>query len=287
MSLFKKLLGGAGEAEAAPSPAAAAPSPSGEAFPLRGRGLDQLAAQWRAGKLKRRGEEFACEGIDWNAAEQSRWRNEAFPRHMPGLEALATHADGPRGYAMDNPSLTRGDAACLWTAVSELQPTRLMEVGCGWSTRLIRAAINAANLPCELIAIDPAPAVEIDEVVDAWLDQPVQEIPLADFDMLRGGEMLVLDTTHTAFPGGEVLHLYQRVLPRLNPGVVVGVHGVRLPEEYHEDERAQGFAEQALLQAFLTRNAGVEILFASGYLGPDLGAITGDDEGSWLWFRVK
>ena len=161
-----------------------------------------------------------------------------------------------------------------------------MEVGGGWSTRLIRAAINAQNLPCEVICIDPSPVVEVDEVVDAWLDQPVQELPLSDFDQLKAGEMLVLDTTHVAFPGGEVLHLFQRVLPRLNAGVIVGVHGVRLPQELEEHERAQGFTEQALVQALLTGNARARVLFASGYLGPDLAAILGEDEGAWIWWRV-
>lgn len=288
MSLLKKIF------SAPPPPAPAAPMPAADAGSMRkpeqpalldGPEARQIAAIRAEIGCRDAGELLPCSGIDWNAEAQLRFADTAMARWKDEASAVA---------GID-PSLGALDAAVLYAAVSELLPTRIIEVGCGHTTVQIRRAMKARHMAAELIAIDPEPRCDIGEHVDAHLAQPVQEIPLSDFEMLQAGEMLVLDTTHVFVPGGEVDFLFSRVLPRLNAGVVVGVRGVRLPRAHSADEMRRGFGEQTLLQAYLAGNARTEILFSGGWLGEHHGArlrehVPRAAEGercSWLWFRAK
>jgi hypothetical protein len=69
--------------------------------------------------------------------------------------------------------------------------------------------------------------------------------------------------------GGDVNYLFLEVLPRLEPGVIVHVHDIFLPFDYRRDwvmEQFRFWAEQYLLQAFLTFNSEFEVLMANSYL---------------------
>jgi hypothetical protein len=251
-----------------------------------GEGVQQALRHRRAGESALpAGGRIACGGIDWNEAEQL-----ALLRQ--GIAPNAAEARTAWERLQDRAALSLADAVVLHALVAHLQPTRIMEVGCGATTWMLRAGLASRNLPGELIAIDPEPRRDVTEAVDAELNQPVQELPRSDFEMLRANEMLVLDLTHVTLPAGEVLHLYQHVLPHLQPGVLVGVRGVRLPFDYSSEERAQGWTEQALLQMFLTGNSGARILHAGAWLTDTHGqayrdALGGDPAGaSWLWYRV-
>jgi hypothetical protein len=63
--------------------------------------------------------------------------------------------------------------------------------------------------------------------------------------------------------GGDVVHLFCEVLPRLAPGVLVHVHDVYLPWPYPREWVARNrwyWAEQYLLQALLCESPRWEIL---------------------------
>ena len=69
--------------------------------------------------------------------------------------------------------------------------------------------------------------------------------------------------------GGDVNYLFLEVLARLKPGVIVHVHDIFLPFEYRRDwvlDEFRFWAEQYLLQAFLTFNSEFEVLMANNYL---------------------
>jgi hypothetical protein len=68
--------------------------------------------------------------------------------------------------------------------------------------------------------------------------------------------------------GGDVNYLFLEVLPRLNPGVIVHIHDIFLPNEFPKElvrERHFFWTEQYLLQAFLMFNSEFEVLFANSY----------------------
>jgi hypothetical protein len=93
-----------------------------------------------------------------------------------------------------------------------------------------------------------------------------QALPLRTFTALEAGDVLFIDTSHTVKLGGEVVHLFLEVLPRLAPGVVVHVHDIALPYEYDRRfvvDLQMPWAEQYLLQALLCGSLDWEVLFAA------------------------
>lgn len=120
-------------------------------------------------------------------------------------------------------------------------------------------------MPGELIAIDPEPRIDIIEYVDAHLADPVQEVPVDDFRILQEGELVFIDSTHRDSPGSDVDHIFSAVLPALADGVLVGFHGIFLPNNYGAAGLEAGHNEQARLLDFLRRHR-PEVLFCGGWL---------------------
>jgi len=271
MSFFKKLFGG----EKSPAPVSSVPS-SAPAPPVPP--VD----------LSRAGEPIDCSGIDWNGEGQLRWVREVLAERVGDRLAPLLLSERFRGNAECSPT----DAAVLFSMAASMEPGRIMEIGSGYTTATLRHAKEVYMLPGELIAVDPAPRIDIFDLVDAHLEQPAQEVPVSDFQILVEGEILFLDTTHIYRPGGEVEYLIDKVLPALNPGVVVGMHGIRLPRNYTRAELEKGFSEQARLLAHL-RARPAEIIFSGGWLaehhpGVVDSALPGiPGESTALWFRVK
>ena len=215
--------------------------------------------------------------------------------------------DGPpgtaHGYRRDNSMYGMVDGEVLYAMVRHLRPGRIVEIGAGWSTRVIRDAIDAIArdgrpVPCHRI-FDPH-AGEVVERLGDGLDLvplPAQEIPTEAFDELIAGDILFIDTTHTVKPGGDVLRLILQVLPRLAEGVVVHIHDFFRPFEYPRflmEEFGAYWQEQYLVQAFLAFNERFEVMIANHALGrlrrdevaaviPGLPAVC---PGSALWLRV-
>ncbi len=80
--------------------------------------------------------------------------------------------------------------------------------------------------------------------------------------------MLFIDSSHTVKTGGDVVFLFQEVLPRLAPGVVVHVHDIFLPADYPQEWVFGGRAwnEQYLVRGFLAFNSAFWILLGVGWL---------------------
>src|SRR6202008_1435979 len=89
----------------------------------------------------------SCPGIDWNEAEVDRIL--AGPLREHGAEAASLP-----GYDPDNPFFGLADAAVCYALLRERRPSRVVEVGSGNSSRVIRAALDR-NQHGRLVCIDP------------------------------------------------------------------------------------------------------------------------------------
>ena len=188
-------------------------------------------------------------GIAFDAAEQIAWAE----RELAARIAAFTP---PEGFLLANRYYESVDAEVCDAIVRHLAPRRVVELGSGWSTLLLRAAA-----PGRVTTYDPYPA----EFLDGVERLSAQEVPLAVFDALGAGDVLFVDTSHTVKIGGDVNRIVLDVLPRLAPGVVVHFHDIWLPYEYHRvlvEDMGMYWAEQYLLQAFLIGNPW-EVLFAA------------------------
>lgn len=186
------------------------------------------------------------------------------------------------------------DAAVLFGVLAEYEPSRIMEIGSGYSTLVIDHARRVLQLPGEVIAVDPDPRIDITEHVDAHLQDRVQDVPVSDFQILVDGELLLIDSTHIYQPGGDVEYLLKEVLPALNPGVIVGLHGIRLPINYTRTELQRGYNEQEHFLQYL-RGGQAEVLFAGAWfaeldeqaLREALPPNVTYEKPRCFWFRIK
>jgi predicted O-methyltransferase YrrM len=223
------------------------------------------------------------------------------------LRRLAAHrlpldhwSPAPPGYDPGNDQFPPQDAATLYALLRLLRPQRVLEVGCGWSTTVMGAAIADGSLPTTVTGIEPFPRPFLRELasVDGGFfrlrEERVEQTPDALVDELGPGDVLFIDSSHVAKTGSDVVHELLHIVPRLADGVVVHVHDIFIPTDYPRGWVRNGFNwnEQYLLQAHLTGNPRAHTLLANHWLSlchPDevqaaLGPV--GLAGSSFWFAV-
>lgn len=150
-----------------------------------------------------------------------------------------------------NSYLPEADSETLYVVVRRVGPKRIVEVGSGFSTRIMREAIRDGRLNTALTAIDPAPRADIAEAADRIMRESVVGLGLAPFRALSAGDILFIDGSHYVFNGTDATFLLLEALPLLPPGVVVHVHDICLPYEYDALFSSRFYNEQYLLAALL------------------------------------
>ena len=180
--------------------------------------------------------------------------------------------DRPMGatqYHYNNGLFETIDAEMAYSLVRHFKPSRIIEVGGGFSTRLLSAALRenrkSSGIEGELITVEPFPSPGL-ESITRLISTRIQDVDLKLFMSLQRGDILFLDSSHVVSVGSDVVREYLDILPRLQPGVIVHVHDIFLPSDYPRDAVLSNFcfwSEQYLLQAFLTFNPHFQVLWSS------------------------
>lgn len=162
------------------------------------------------------------------------------------------------------------DGAMAYTIVRGEQPERIVEIGCGHSTRFFARAVGDGGLGTSITAIDPAPRADLEGVGVRFIQATVQqamERPDGQqcFRELRPGDVLSIDSSHILMPGTDVDILLNRVLPTLPSGVLVHIHDMFLPDDYPKSWSWRGYNEQ-LGVATLLGGAGYALLWSSHFV---------------------
>ncbi len=182
----------------------------------------------------------------------------------------------------------RLDAAAAYAIVRSTRPKRIVEVGCGHSTRFLARAIADGRLDTELTAIDPSPRAALAGLKISWLNTPVQSAPLSLFRGLDEDDILFIDSSHQLKPGSDVEFLIERVLPGLASGVRVHFHDIFLPDDYPAHWTWRRYNEQAAVARLLADGYAEE--FSSHRAAKDVVAqlplVPGALESS-LWLRKR
>jgi predicted O-methyltransferase YrrM len=176
-------------------------------------------------------------------------------------------------YHYNNGYFEAVDAEVAYGIVRHYKPNRIIEIGTGYSTRVLAAALQKNferdNLDGKLISVDPYPERFVE---NRWSQRVVQkpmviqDLDLEFFDTLESGDILFIDSSHVVSVGSDVVREYLQILPRLKPGVLVHVHDIFLPSDYPRKavlENLWFWSEQYLLQAFLSFNSKFEVLWGS------------------------
>jgi Methyltransferase domain len=219
----------------------------------------------------------AMGGVDLDLPAQ-RARLAALGRQF-GHECGWLHDPGadPEAYVTSASGFSFGCAAALHMLLRQHRPQRVVEIGSGWSSRVISAALvhNAAegSQRADYTIVDPYPGDVARSLpgVTQVLAQRVETVAAEWFDALEANDILFIDSGHTVRIGGDVNFLILDVLPRLKPGVLVHFHDIALPYEYSRSYLANpGFrmlwTESYLLQAFLAFNSAFEVVLSMNAL---------------------
>jgi hypothetical protein len=211
--------------------------------------------------------------IDFNLAGQIALIQRLASLYRGELETLAATPD-PGGFNFSNDYFTGVDAAVYYALIRDLKPTRVIEVGSGYSTRMADHALRrnrAEGRGGELICIEPYPQPRLTgaRLEMTLVQQRVEEVDPDLFAALEPGDILFIDSSHVVKFGNDVWHEFLEILPRLKPGVWIHVHDIFFPYDYPAEwliEKRIAFNEQYLLEAFLSGNDRFEIMVTNHWL---------------------
>jgi hypothetical protein len=165
------------------------------------------------------------------------------------------------------------DAEVAYCMVRHWKPRHIIEIGSGYSSRIMLAVLQA-NKDKDgaiggLISIDPHaedPGRDVLGNLVTVIAKPVQQVEARLFAGLQAGDILFIDSSHVVGVGSDVARVYLQILPTLPPGVLVHVHDIFLPYDYPRDAVSRNmwfWSEQYLLQAFLSFNTEFEVIWSA------------------------
>ena len=211
-------------------------------------------------------------GIDFNTEEQLNLLSK-FNYNEELLKYPVNRSTGTE-FCYDNGSYESGDAEYLYNIIRHFKPTRIMEIGSGNSTLMVRNAITSnkvenSNYTCDHICIEPYEQPWLEKIEIELIREKVECIDVSFFQKLEANDILFIDSSHVIRPQGDVLFEYLELLPTLNKGVLIHVHDIFSPKDYKNDwihDHHLLWNEQYLLEAFLTFNSEFKIIGALNYL---------------------
>jgi predicted O-methyltransferase YrrM len=214
-------------------------------------------------------------GIDLREIEQLALINE-FANYYPDFP-FTDESTPPHRYYLNNRFFGYGDGVILYSIMRHVRPTRVVEIGSGFSSALM-LDVNEQFLDnqIEFTFVDPN-TERLDSLLSVAdrrnhriIKRNVQEIEESGdlFGGLGSGDVLFIDSSHVSKVGSDVNFLMLEVLPRLSSGVIVHVHDIFDSFEYPKEWVMNGRAwnEAYLLRALLTSSTAFEIMIFNAFL---------------------
>jgi hypothetical protein len=200
----------------------------------------------------------ALPGIDWRFAECE-------TRALAVLEAHAAEYVGTMAQFDDTNPYFRGiDALMLYAIVRDMKPRKVVEIGQGYSTRIMLAALqrNAEETGTRpsFISVDPF-ARFTPEQVPAGISLELVQRGLQDVEvssLVDNCELFFVDSSHVYKFDSDVALELTTVYPQLAPGTLLHVHDIFSPFEYPLDwlvAEKRFWNEQYALECFLMFNS--------------------------------
>lgn len=204
-------------------------------------------------------------GIDFDAERQIEFVERELARYCREFAPPLSASDaGPHRFYLRNGTYESVDAELLYAIVRRFAPSRIVELGSGFSTLIFHEALSRAGVAIPEHVLQTYDPYRSDLLSPGTVVSPLpaQDVPEEVFQSLGDGDVLFVDTSHTVKVGGDVNRIVLDLLPLLNPGVLVHFHDIFLPYPYSRRhlEDAHFWAEQYLLQALLAGNEGWEVL---------------------------
>lgn len=207
-------------------------------------------------------------GIDFDAERQVAFIERELAQYCREFAPPQSASDaGPHCFYLRNSTYESVDAELLYAMVRRFTPARIVELGSGFSTLIVREALSRGGVSAPervLQTYDPYRSDLLPPNAPV-IPTRAQDVPEATVEALGDGDILFVDTSHTVRVGGDVNRIVLDLLPLVRPGVIVHFHDIFLPYPYSRQhlEHAHFWAEQYLLQAFLAGNPSWEVLIGA------------------------
>jgi Methyltransferase domain len=175
----------------------------------------------------------------------------------------------PGEYGWENSSFSFSDAMAYYAMIRIRKPRTIVEVGGGWQTRIAQMACEKNGMG-RILCVDPNPSEFLGAVQGIELvKRRVQDLETGFFNtVLRDGDILFIDSSHTVKHDSDCLHMYLRILPTLDAHITVQVHDIYLPETLPLNRMRDQqifWNEQYLLYAYMCSNPRTRAIFGSRY----------------------
>lgn len=231
------------------------------------------------------GKKSELPGLSINEKEQLELLSVFQCKYKTEYDAFPVERTGtPHDYYLNNNAFISVDAEVLYCMIRHFKPSRIVEIGSGFSTYLSAKAVlknkeEDSGYDCELIAIEPFPNKTLRQGfpgLTELIPKMVQSLQPSFFEKLGVNDILFIDSSHVLKIGGDVQYEYLEILPRLRKGVLVHIHDIFLPAEYPKDWLFRNrwfWTEQYLLQAFMAFNDSFQTLWAGSFMNhihPDM-----------------
>ena len=166
------------------------------------------------------------------------------------------------------------DAYVLSGIINKYKPSKIIEIGSGFSTGLM-LDINRKNFnnQIKITCIEPNPE-RLKEVISSRIndiniyEKRLQDIDLSIFDELEQNDLLFIDSSHVVKMNSDVIKIFFEILPKLNKNVIIHFHDIfnnfSYPKEWIVQRRC--WNEAYLLRAFLMYNNNFKIEFFSDFI---------------------
>ncbi len=173
-----------------------------------------------------------------------------------------------------NGAFCSGDAEYLYNIIRLYKPSKMVEIGSGFSTLIATEAIRKnkqenGGYKCMHICIEPYKNEWLEDIGVHVIRDIVENVEQTLFSSLERNDILFIDSSHIIRPQGDVLVEYLEILPILNAGVLVHIHDIFTPKDYLNEwviDKVKFWNEQYLLEAFLSLNPMFKVIGALNYL---------------------
>ncbi|UHD16245.1 class I SAM-dependent methyltransferase [Thiocapsa bogorovii] len=143
-------------------------------------------------------------------------------------------------------------------------------MGSGSSAKFACNAIGDYNLDTRIVSIDPFSRAEIERICDEVIRAPVEEVDLQLFGRPDTNDTLFIDSAHMILMNPDVTTIFLDVIPKLKSGVLVVIHDILLPYDYHSEWSDRGYSEQYFLASYILVEGGkFDIILPNYFISHD------------------
>lgn len=178
-------------------------------------------------------------------------------------------------FYINNTCFSYGCASVLYTMIRKNAPRKVIEIGSGNSSKIIRKALENNCIDGKVydsyMIIDPYSEIEEKSNKEKVVKERVECTDINLYKELEQNDILFIDSSHVCRIGGDVNFEILEILPSLNNGVIVHFHDIDLPFEYSKvyattPSFRMFWTESYLLQAFLCMNDSYKIILPVRYV---------------------